>query len=179
MYQHVAAARSGTKVSPCLNRIRKLEREGRQVTYERVFWTDDAEDAYRKEAELIARFGVRALTNLTYGGEGSRRVTTSPQHREKIRLRIKQLYAEGRLTHPGKAPPGSASAEVWERQKHLVSAKLKGRPRGPDSEETRLRKAQAQRELWVSGKRTVSPAGLERMREGGRRGGLIRSRTKA
>lgn len=179
MYQHVAAARSGKKVSPCLNKIRKMERQGRRVTYERVFLTDNAEEAYRTEAELIARFGIATLTNLTHGGEGSRRVTTSPQHRERIRVKIKQLYAEGRLKHPDKGPPGSASAEAWEAQKRLVSAKLKGRPRGSDSDETRLRKAQAQRELWASGRRAPSAAGRERMREGGRRGGLIRSRTKA
>jgi predicted GIY-YIG superfamily endonuclease len=183
MYQHAAQARAGKRRSPCLCKIRKMEREGRRVIYERVLLTEDAEEAFRKEVELIAQFGIDNLTNLTHGGEGARRITTSPEHREKIRQKLKQLFAEGRLSHPQRPPGalrrGTPEAAAWEAHKRHLSEVLKGRPRGPDSSETRRKKSAAQKALWASGKRMHSPEALERIREGGRRGGLARSRTKA
>ncbi len=174
MYQHAAEARRGVR-SPCLDKIRKLEREGRRIVYDKVLVTGDQEDAYRKEIELIAQLGLENLTNLTHGGEGARRRTTSAAHREKISRRIKELYASGALIAPGR----SMSAEAWEARNRQVSAKLKGRPRGSDSFETRRRKSEAQRALWASGRRSHGAEAREQQREAGRRGGSARSQVMA
>jgi hypothetical protein len=181
LYRHVTLARKTAVNAPCLNKIRKLEREGRRVVYEKVFSTEDSEEAYRKEQEIIAAIGPERLTNLTHGGDGARRLSTSREHREKIRAKLKSLYAAGLLSSPFSVEARStnpAIAEAWACRNRAVSNKLRGRSRGPDSSATRQRKADAQRRLWASGVRRHSPEALERMREAGRRGGLKRSHTR-
>jgi hypothetical protein len=67
MYQHRGEAKNGHSCHKC-NKIRKLWREGADYTELVVFQTDDEQEAFTKEIELIA--STPNLCNVTTGGEG-------------------------------------------------------------------------------------------------------------
>ncbi len=68
------------------NKIRKLWREGRKIQRRVVFETLDESLALAKEKELIARYGIENLTNMTTGGDG---VRFTPELRQKIGVALK------------------------------------------------------------------------------------------
>jgi hypothetical protein len=69
IYDHDAEARKGHHCHKC-NTIRKIWKHGGQVRRYFVFTTDDEQEAYQHEKELIASYGRKNLTNSTDGGEG-------------------------------------------------------------------------------------------------------------
>jgi hypothetical protein len=69
VYDHDAEARKGHRCHKC-NTIRKIWKHGGQVRRYFVFTTDDEQEAYQHEKELIASYGRKNLTNSTDGGEG-------------------------------------------------------------------------------------------------------------
>ncbi len=74
MYQHVESVKYGqipngsnTKLGHKIKKILSLELK---VKYKKVFLTENKQDAYNKEKELIEEIGLKNLCNLTDGGEG-------------------------------------------------------------------------------------------------------------
>lgn len=70
VFYHEQEARSGHKCHKC-NVIRKIWRNGGEVQRYTVFTTDDEQEAFKYEKELIALYGRSNLCNQTDGGEGS------------------------------------------------------------------------------------------------------------
>lgn len=65
-------------------KINKILQDGLTFRPRIVFWTDNEEEAYAKEIELIKIIGRENLTNLTDGGDGSSFV----KHTEETKKRI-------------------------------------------------------------------------------------------
>lgn len=78
VFDHDAEARGGHDCYKC-RVIRKIWRAGGDVQRYTVFTTNDEQEAYAYECELIALYGRSTLTNGTDGGEGGsgRRVTSA------------------------------------------------------------------------------------------------------
>jgi len=79
-FDHDTEARSGHQCHKC-NVIRKIWRSGDEVQRYTVFTTDDEDEAYAMEADLIALHGRANLTNGTDGGVGGRGHAVSPEVR--------------------------------------------------------------------------------------------------
>lgn len=71
VFDHDAEARSGHQCHKC-NVIRKIWKQGGEVQRYTVFTTDDQDEAYAYEAEMIALIGRKNLANGTDGGVGGR-----------------------------------------------------------------------------------------------------------
>lgn len=95
VFDHDNEARSGHKCYKC-NVIRKIWRGGSEVQRYTVFTTDDEDEAYAYEAELIALHGRGNLTNGTDGGAGGRGCATSPEVRALRRELRKADWADPR-----------------------------------------------------------------------------------
>lgn len=93
LFDHDTEARSGHKCYKC-NVIRKIWRSGSEVQRYTVFTTDDEDEAYAYEAELIALHGRANLTNGTDGGIGGRGCVTSPEVRALRRELRKANWAD-------------------------------------------------------------------------------------
>jgi hypothetical protein len=126
-----------------LEQVNGAWQEEKFIVIDFLFRTDDQSLAYEKERELIREIGLPNLTNLCHGGEGATRVETTTEHRLKISEALKRYYRE----HP------MVRTTISEEQRAKISASLKGRPKGPDSAETRQRKSAAQTLRLVDGKR--------------------------
>lgn len=84
MFVHERTAKSGHKCYKC-NVIRKIWREGGNVLYTIVFETNDEQEAFDRETHLIDLYGLKALTNLTKGGDGASGRIVSTETKEKMR----------------------------------------------------------------------------------------------
>lgn len=67
MYDHEKEVRNGNHLSnkKLNNRIRELLSENLNIEYKQVYFTNDNDEAYRKETELIRKYGLENLCNLT------------------------------------------------------------------------------------------------------------------
>jgi hypothetical protein len=84
VFVHDQEARTGCTCRKC-NTIRKIWRQGGEVQRYTVFTTDDEQEAYTHEAELIAQYGLSALANQATGGKGGASgVPRSANARERI-----------------------------------------------------------------------------------------------
>lgn len=86
VFDHDSEARSGHQCHKC-NIIRKIWRQGGEVQRYTVFTTDDQDEAYAYEQDLIAQYGRKNLANGTDGGEGGRGRVVPPAEREVHRQR--------------------------------------------------------------------------------------------
>ena len=66
-------------------KIRKIWELGGDVYWKLLFETDDEQEAFSKEIELIKAYGRENLTNLTDGGEGSTGYKPTKETIEKVR----------------------------------------------------------------------------------------------
>ena len=76
------------------NRINNIIKQGSEPLIKIVFETDDEQEAYLKEKELIKLYGKRSsgtgtLTNMTDGGEGLSGHKATPEQRQKICERMR------------------------------------------------------------------------------------------
>lgn len=98
MYRHDREARGDCKCHKC-NTIRKLWREGLEVVHVVLLETDDEQEAYQAERNLIARLRPM-LTNVADGGEGPG--SGEDNHQAKLTNvqadEIRALYAETTIT---------------------------------------------------------------------------------
>lgn len=81
VYRHEEEARSGCPCHKC-SVIRKIWKQGGEVQRYTVFTTDNEQEAFAYEIELIALYGRGNLTNHTDGGEGAS--NPSPEYRQKL-----------------------------------------------------------------------------------------------
>lgn len=79
---HEYEARRGHNCHKC-NIIRKIWQEGGEVQYSIVFTTDHEQEALDHEVELIARYGIETLANITLGGSGVSGAVRSAETRAK------------------------------------------------------------------------------------------------
>lgn len=82
IFKHDVEARSGHRCHKC-NVIRKIWREGGQVQRYIALETDDEQEAYAYERELIAMYGRQTLCNRSDGGEGPSGVKHTAEVRRK------------------------------------------------------------------------------------------------
>lgn len=90
VFRHDVEARSGHKCHKC-NIIRKIWRSGGEVQRYTVFTTDDEQEAFAYERELIALYGRENLANGTDGGVGGTgRIATETERRRRSEYRKAQ-----------------------------------------------------------------------------------------
>lgn len=95
VFMHDREARSGHKCHKC-NVIRKLWKQGKEYKRYIVFTTENEQEAFNYERELIALHGRKNLCNLTDGGEGCSGRVLSAETKAKISARHKgKKYALG------------------------------------------------------------------------------------
>lgn len=82
---HIRTAVNGKNKFYVHHTINSIKNKGGKVDYDIVYETDDEQDAYSKEIELIAKYGIKTLCNLTIGGDG---VSCTPEIIEKRRQKI-------------------------------------------------------------------------------------------
>lgn len=159
VFHHDSEARRGCRCHKC-NVIRKIWKQGGQVLRYIVFETDDEQEAFAYECELIALYKRETLTNQTDGGEGptgyrhtpeqrSRRsaiqtaILADPEYRRRMvearqtpeaRERSRQLSIEALSRADVQVKLHDAQAKRWadpaERTKQ--SERMKGRKRTPE-----------------------------------------------
>jgi hypothetical protein len=83
IYDHDNEARCGHQCYKC-NVIRKIWRNGGQIHRYTVFTTNDEQEAFDYERELISLYGRKTLTNLTDGGEGASGLKHTEESKKKI-----------------------------------------------------------------------------------------------
>lgn len=88
VFDHDAEARRGHKCHKC-NVIRKIWKQGGQVQRYIVFETDDEQEAFNYERELITLYGRDTLANLTDGGDGASGARRSTETRTKQSVALK------------------------------------------------------------------------------------------
>lgn len=102
-------ARRGHKCHKC-NIIRKVWREGGEIQRYILLTTEDEQEAFAYEKEMIALHGRENLCNQTDGGDGMsrtmpashrqniskglKRYLSNPDNREARRLRMQRIYAD-------------------------------------------------------------------------------------
>lgn len=82
IYDHDNEARSGHRCHKC-NIIRKIWQQGGEVQRYTVFTTDDQDEAYAYEREMVAMFGRENLANGTDGGMGGMGHKATPEERAR------------------------------------------------------------------------------------------------
>jgi hypothetical protein len=151
IFDHDYEARSGHKCHKC-NIIRKIWKSGGEVQRYIVFETNDEQEAFAYEIELIALHGRNNLANLTDGGEGQRGAVRSglalerqraqmiarysdPNERDKQRERITRAYenpeARQRVSDGLKAM--RADPDKWEQYSEKLSVVSKARWSDPEA----------------------------------------------
>lgn len=80
IFQHDAEARKGCDCHKC-RVIRKIWRNGGEIQRYKVFTTDDEQEAFSYERELIALHGRKNLANSTDGGDGCAGRVLTPKER--------------------------------------------------------------------------------------------------
>lgn len=85
VFQHEDEARKGCECHKC-RKIRKIWRIGGEVRKYIVFETDNEDEAYEHERQLICDIGLKSLCNVTEGGRGKRSMTDDDIARMKIAI---------------------------------------------------------------------------------------------
>lgn len=143
VFGHDREARSGHKCHKC-NVIRKIWRSGGDYQRYIVFTTDNEQEAFDYERELIALHGRENLCNLTDGGEGASGRVVSDERRSRMSVLFK-----GR-----KGARLGATNSPEHRQK--ISAALKGRRQ---TEEQRQKNSEVHKGI------KLSPETIEKIRQ--------------
>lgn len=125
VYQHDREARSGHQCYKC-NVIRKIWREGGEVQRYIVFETDDEQEAFTHEVDLIELYNLETLTNQTPGGSGPphtdavqakvaatlKKRLADPEIREQYRQRAKALWDDPAFRSKCMGIPQSAESRA-------------------------------------------------------------------
>jgi hypothetical protein len=125
VFDHDTEARSGHDCYKC-RVIRKIWRSNGEIQRYTVFTTDDEQEAYAYERELIALHGRKNLTNGTDGGEGAgSRVVTAAERalrREYRKAMWQDPEYRARMTAQSRAL--AATPEWREKVSELAKARL-------------------------------------------------------
>ena len=91
MYEHKTEAINKRHHNKHLqNKILKILAAGLSIKYDKVFITNNEEEAFAKEMETIQYFGLKNLCNQTEGGEGS----TGYKHTKKALERMRAIVSK-------------------------------------------------------------------------------------
>lgn len=119
--------------------IRKIWRNGGEVMRHIVFNTELEEEAFAYEAEMIALFGRKSLTNLTDGGDGVRGYAYSKEYcearRELAKAQMSDPSARNRISN--------AVRSLWADENYRARVLASFR-----SEEGRQNRSKSQRAAW-------------------------------
>ncbi len=103
MYDHVKDVKRGLipnrNNKKLGNKIEKILSIGK-IKYKKVLVTENEQEAYNKEKELIAEIGLENLCNITNGGEGfygRHSEETKRKISDSVKMAIKNLSKEKRL----------------------------------------------------------------------------------
>lgn len=81
-------------------KIKKILITGLQIKYNKVLITENEQEAYNKERDLIETIGLKNLCNVSPGGIGSngnKGRTFTAEHRKKISDSLKKGFLNGRI----------------------------------------------------------------------------------
>lgn len=93
----------------------KIKKVG-DIDYQIIFRSNDEQKCYDKEIELIEKYGIQNLCNLTYGGDGLR---ATDEVKEKISKSVKGFR------HSKETISKLKNRKVSEKTKKLISEKTK------------------------------------------------------
>lgn len=145
IHKHEWAARNGEQ-SYKANIIRKIWAEGGQVVKQKVFESDNEQEALAEEIRLIAYYGRENLTNLTDGGDVNSGWKPKPETTAKIAasLRGRKRTAEEcrRISESLRGRIGKSPSEEVRRK---IAESQTGKPKPKHSEEERRRKSERQK----------------------------------
>ena len=136
------------------NKIRKIHKSGNHVICEKVFETDNEDDALQYETDLIEQFGIENICNMQAGGDGR---TPDAETRKKISQNRKGIPVSDETRQKMReAHRGNKHTTEWkENQSKLKKGK-------PQTEKQRL--ANVQRSKSLKG-RKFSEAHKQKLRE--------------
>lgn len=119
VFEHDSEARNGCDCHKC-RVIRKIWRNGGSIQRYIMFETDDEQEAFAYEIELIAMYGQRTLANKTNGGDGMSGST--PEQRAAHSKRMKEWMAdpENRRRFTERMQQAKRSPEYIEHQRTIA-----------------------------------------------------------
>ena len=166
MYVHVSKAKNTKTNNFLLNKIRRMVKNKKKITYEKVLVTENEQEAFDKEVELIKKIGRKdlklgPLTNTTNGGEGVKGYIWTEQHKKNLSRSIKKAIKEGRFN-----PALNIDKKSSEYKKNMSVAMKNYYTNNPRSIETRKKLSEHGKSLLVDGKRILSKEAREKMGSG-------------
>jgi hypothetical protein len=141
---HEAEARSGHKCHKC-NVIRKIWREGGTVQRRIVFVTNNEDEAFEYEIELIAFLGRKTLCNQTDGGQGRTGSKASEETRAKLRAVQQRIVAA-----EGERERRSEHIKQQWTNPEIRAVRLSGMQRSQTKEETRRNHREGLKRRWAN-----------------------------
>lgn len=172
MYAHYKKAKNTTIKSPVLDKIRKMIKEDKKITYKKMLTTDDETQAFEYEIKMINEIGRRdlktgPLLNLTSGGEGVRDYKYTEKHRENLSNSIKKAIKEGRHTPPvNNSPRDYMKTEEF---RNNTSNSMKEYYNSEAGQETKKQISDKLKSKLVNGKRILSDEARRKMNTVGKR----------
>ena len=155
--KHRANAERGQRTK-LYDRIREIWKSGNDFSRRKIFQTNDEQEAFTKEIEMIAFYGRINLTNDTDGGDGMSNPSEST--REKLRHNNigKTLSSEHRAkiaeSHLGIRPSKETLIRLSESHKGQVSA-MKGKHHTEEAKE-KNRQAHLGKKLTITHRKKIS-----------------------
>lgn len=142
VFKHEAEARRGHECHKC-SIIRKIWRQGGEVQRYIMLETDDEQEAFSYEVELIATYRRGELVNRTGGGEGASHL--SLEARAKLSAAMKARYADPEA----RAKTGAAvRAQLATHPRKKVIKVLKYGPGKPRSAELKAKQSVTMKAIW-------------------------------
>lgn len=127
MFSHYKKAINSTKNSYLLNKIRQVISEKREILYEKIFETNDPNEALFVEKQYIEKYGRMnlnkgTLLNLTDGGEGVINYKFTDEHRKNLSDSIKKAIKEKRYdpSKNSKNNKGIIRGEEYKKKHSLI-----------------------------------------------------------
>lgn len=164
MYEHYRKALKTKIKSSVLSKIRNMIENNKKIIYQKVLETDDENEAFVFESELINKFGRKdlktgSLCNLTDGGEGVANYVWTNEHRKNLSNSMKKAISEGRLKLNG---------GLFVRNEEYISKITKKSRKYWSSDEGKKQKELLSikgKNSLINGKRILTPEAREKMRQ--------------
>lgn len=144
--ERLAVQRRGgdKKNRPVSKRIKWLRSRGRSHEVRVLFETEDQAEAFRKEQEWIAHYGIRNLVNVSIGGKGTFGVKQSDAQKQACSKRFKGISkSESQRKNISEGKKGKSFTPE---HRANISKVRKGKPLGPRPWEYRVRMSELVKE---------------------------------
>lgn len=124
------------------NTIKRIHKSGERVIHRKIISNVTEEEAFSKEKQLIAQFGMKNLCNYTEGGDGwspteetrakISRANTGKKRSDEARRKISESktgtkWTEARRLQQSKLKKGKSQSPKQKAANAIRSAKMKGR----------------------------------------------------